>query len=619
MLEPKHKVDPSRNRNTKAERLPAVSTQPEVESTVSIRYSVTEKKGNTQYMHILISDSSTGQATAAVISFKHTVVVNKLAHGKGKSSKSPGIELSLHDPETGEITKTLSPIPVNPKKPADAMTLENISLRSPKIISSLLRDTATKAGINLPQNLRPLFKSDPTIENQLSQHTPMRAGITPEGNLKVLISDSPAQIRSETFKVTSTGGVFRFVKDNQVEKIGQLESRRVVGSGDKISVEYLSENQSKNLDQIIAAHLNPPKPNTKVETPKKDPEAEIEPPQPQGRPAQPQLSRMDQIIQQYIGTLGEQEALQATNAIKTLRAAPAFQKLPEEKQLQFLNSFVQFTPEIRSQLMGFAQSQTLSLEPLLATDIRGKTTLENVQLLANSPQQWHREVAQSVLRDVITPVTSINQKGTPTCAATAIMFLLASHRPAEYSRMMTELVTTQKTVLPSGTVLVGPRDISQIPMLTGARHRSLTHGILTWTLENSKSRNGLSLNIVETDQLMEALSVRGYRQLDAGKFSRDQMMNQIGTCIANGYSVFTSINLTPVSRLHLQKGQPLLMSPPAQGQASAMHAVVVTGMNNQVVEFYNPWGMMQTMPTAKFARLLQQAIVPDMTAVGSNR
>ncbi len=95
---------------------------------------------------------------------------------------------------------------------------------------------------------------------------------------------------------------------------------------------------------------------------------------------------------------------------------------------------------------------------LSETDANGATLLSNLERLAENPVHANAagdtdtaEVLEGVLRDIVNP-NRIHQGDAPTCTATSVQFELVADEPAEYARIMADLVTNGQSKLRNGGV-----------------------------------------------------------------------------------------------------------------------------------------------------------------------
>jgi hypothetical protein len=65
---------------------------------------------------------------------------------------------------------------------------------------------------------------------------------------------------------------------------------------------------------------------------------------------------------------------------------------------------------------------------------------------------------EDLMKELANPDQNINQSSKGTCTCTSMSFGLAKNRPAEYARLMTDLLTTGKTKLANGDTISPPGD-----------------------------------------------------------------------------------------------------------------------------------------------------------------
>ncbi|MEB3204489.1 MAG: hypothetical protein VKP57_07300 [Candidatus Sericytochromatia bacterium] len=276
--------------------------------------------------------------------------------------------------------------------------------------------------------------------------------------------------------------------------------------------------------------------------------------------------------------------------------------------------------------VGHDAAARLALQVLLLSDRLpgqpaqrgGPDTLEGLDRLMNSAPLARgidrKALVGQLVREMAAPA-AINQKGKNTCTVTSLQIFMADRRPAEYVRIVAGLASPEgKVVLADGSTVVrepgtaeddgSKRSISsrlwQPAMMERANDRDYDNAADNF--DGDDDRRGL--NVGDIGNVFKA--VTGDRVLSRAMnavpwIGKERLWEKwIGDSLTRGDAVLVGLNWTSVDA---RSGE----------ERTSGHKVLVTGFDDDVVHFTNPWGQEEVMIRRDFTQRLKNinVLIPE--------
>jgi len=159
----------------------------------------------------------------------------------------------------------------------------------------------------------------------------------------------------------------------------------------------------------------------------------------------------------------EAEHPKFTNDLAVLVNDTRFTVMSPDDKSKILNIFGSATPDARKALVSLVQQQGMPPYSHMHDIVTQLDRLQTSNVLPGVTDKSGKTVSkQEVMEDLLTelanPDQNINQSGKGTCTCTSMSFGLAKNKPAEYARLMTDLLTTGKAKLANGDTINPPGD-----------------------------------------------------------------------------------------------------------------------------------------------------------------
>ena len=172
---------------------------------------------------------------------------------------------------------------------------------------------------------------------------------------------------------------------------------------------------------------------------------------------------------------------------------------------------------------------------------------------------------ESLLKELTNPHQNINQHFMATCTCTSMSFDLAAMKPAEYARIVTDLLTTGQSKLANGETIHPPINGFGYDQTNRSAGERLMQSALMNYAKNGQYSNDKSDDGLYTDQEVKVLSAITGKQYDV------VMDNKEGTL-----------------RNYLDGGRGPVYADFGWGDGG--HAVAILKVEDDRVYFRNPWG-----------------------------
>ncbi|MBM3258938.1 MAG: hypothetical protein FJY99_04235 [Candidatus Sericytochromatia bacterium] len=211
-----------------------------------------------------------------------------------------------------------------------------------------------------------------------------------------------------------------------------------------------------------------------------------------------------------------------------------------------------------------------------------------------------------LVREMAAPA-AISQKGKGTCTVTSLQIFMADRRPAEYVRIVTRLASPDgKAVLSDGSTVLRepgtagddgskrsiPSRLWQPAMMERANDRDYDNAADNF--DGDDDRRGLNVGDIGnvfravTGDRVLSRSVKGF----AWKSKERLWEKLIGDSLTRGDAVLVGLQWTSVDA---KSGK----------ERTSGHKVLVTGFDDDVVHFTNPWGQEEVMSRRDFTQRLK--------------